>query len=95
MLGDCGWNVGKLAKSLGVGRRTFARVVEQSLGITGKVWLRQIRMVAACHMLREDCKITSLAHSLRFRDVRDFAREFKKMVGVSPSFYRKAENARC
>ena len=91
---ECGWRVGVLGESLGMGKRTFARVAEESLGITGKVWLRQIRIVAACHLLREQCKIAAVASRLGFGHAGDFTREFKALVGVSPSCYVKAEHSR-
>lgn len=89
-----GWKVGSLCELLGIGRRTFARAVEESIGITGKAWLRQLRAVAACHLLREGGEIKSLADRLGFRHNTDFANEFKKQVGVSPSYYMKSEQSR-
>ena len=92
--GLCNWNVGRLCKSLVIEKRTFTRLVEDSLGIAAKRWLREIRIVAACHLLREEGKIDNVARTLGFRYDSDFSHEFKKLVGVSPSHYRKAENLR-
>jgi len=72
----CGWRVGGLSNELGVSNRTFARIMEDSLGITAKLWLRQIRAVDACHLLREGSKIMSVATQLGFRDAADFTEEF-------------------
>lgn len=94
MFRECGWKVGRLGKSLGLERRTFARMVKQSLGINGKTWLRQLRAVEACHLLREEGKINAIAHRLGFRDDSDFAREFREHIGMSPAAYRKAERTR-
>lgn len=90
----CGWNVGKLGETLGFGKRTFSRVVEQSLGITCKAWLRNMRIVAACHMLREGTKIETTARKLGFLHNSDFTREFRNLIGVLPSYYMKAERSR-
>ncbi|OYU43887.1 MAG: hypothetical protein CFE44_15925 [Burkholderiales bacterium PBB4] len=90
----CGWRVEQLCVLLGVGKRTFGRVVVESLGITTKNWLRQIRIVAACHMIREGWKIKCLANALGIGDEADFTREFKKLIGVSPSYFRKSELSR-
>lgn len=90
----CSWNVGLLSESLGLGKRTFARIVEHSLGITGKVWLRQIRIVAALHLLREGDKIENTARKLGFRHPSDFTREFRILVGVLPSDYVESERLR-
>ena len=94
IIARCGWNVGRLCQSLGIGRRTFSRMVEEGLGISCKRWLREIRIVIACHLLREGNKIESVAHALGFRHVSDFTKEFKKLVGVPPSLYVKAEHTR-
>ena len=93
-IAECGWNVGRLCRSLGIGKRTFSRMVEEGLGITGKRWLREIRIVTACHLLREGDKIEAVAQALGFRHVSDFTREFKKLVGVPPSSYMRAEHSR-
>jgi AraC-like DNA-binding protein len=79
---------------LGVGKRTFARVVEESIGISGKLWLRRLRIVKARHMLREGGEIKSVAKQLGFDDNASFANEFKKLIGVSPTFYIKSEQSR-
>ncbi len=91
---QCGWNVSQLCGDLGIGKRTFSRMVEEGLGITSKRWLREIRINSACHLLREECKIEVVAQALGFRHVSDFTREFKKLVGVSPSHYIRAERSR-
>lgn len=93
-IAQCGWNVGRLCQSLGVGKRTFSRMVTDGLGVSSKRWLREIRIIAAYHLLREDCKIEVVAQALGFLHVSDFTREFKKLVGVSPSCYIKSEYSR-
>lgn len=91
---QCGWKVSRLCSDLGIGKRTFSRMVEEGLGITSKRWLREVRIVSACHLLREECKIEVVAHAIGFRHVSDFTREFKKLVGVAPSRYIQAEHSR-
>ena len=87
LFAKCGWSVGSLCILIGAEKRTFARVVEESIGITGKAWLCRLRAVAAGHLLREGDEITFVADQLGFRHNSDFASEFKKQVGVSPSSY--------
>jgi len=89
-----GWSVSRLCGMLGVGKRTFARVVEESIGITGKVWLRRLRIVTARHLLREGGEIKFVAAHLGFRHQSDFTNEFRRLVGVSPSLYIKSEQSR-
>lgn len=90
-IAQCGWNVSELCQNLGIGKRTFSRMIEEDLGVGPKRWLRKIRIIVACHLLREDCKIEAVAHKLGFLHASDFTREFKKLTGVSPSRYMKAE----
>lgn len=90
----CGWNLRNLAAALGIGERTLARVIKDSIGQTGKTWLRNIRIVRATHLLRESPKIEILARHLGFSQHSDLTREFKKLVGVLPSEFLKQERRR-
>lgn len=90
---EAGWNVGKLCELLALGKRTFARAVQRSLGRTAKVWLRENRIVVACHLLREEEKIGFTAKQLGFRHEADFTREFRKLIGVTPSAFRERERS--
>lgn len=94
LFSECKWNVAHLCQALGIGRRTFTRITEESIGITVKTWLRQIRIVKACHLLREGQKIEHLSHKLGFRHKSDFSHEFRKLLGLSPSAYAKSELSR-
>ncbi len=47
LFGPCGWNLRNLASTLGIGERTLSRIIEESIGQTGKTWLRHIRIVRA------------------------------------------------
>lgn len=90
----CKWRIGPLCEALGVEKRTFARLIVKNLGITGKKWLRQLRVVAACHLLREGGKVTLVARRLGFRDDSHFTSDFKMLMGVCPSVFMKAEQSR-
>lgn len=94
LFADCDWNVSRICGVLGLNERTFARMVEQSLGINPKDWLRRQRALAACALLREVGAVAPVASMLGFRFAADFAAEFRRMVGVSPSEYLKSERSR-
>ena len=94
LFNGCAWNLGRLARQLGVGDRTLARIIEESIGLNGKTWLRNIRIVRACHLLRESPKIEALARTLGFSQHSDLTREFKKLVGVTPSKFQQQERSR-
>lgn len=88
------WSIGPLARLLGIGTRTLARIIERSTGLSAKTWLRQTRAVTACNLLREGWKIEALSIELGFRHTASFTREFKSVVGVSPSIYFRSEKSR-
>lgn len=85
----CGWNSGELSELMGLSKRTFYRVIEESLGVPSKRWLREHRMVAARHLLREGWKVLAVAKELRFRDECDFIREFKCWYGMPPGRFAR------
>jgi AraC-like DNA-binding protein len=91
---SCHWCVDSLSKKLGIGNRTFSRLIEESLGITGKRWLCQIRINVAWYLLRQGSKVEVVAIEPGFSSASNFAREFKKQIGVSPSHFVKTEFAR-
>lgn len=88
------WNVAALSRELGFSPRGFSRMVERSVGLQAKAWLRRHRVVVACHLLREGWKIEALSKNLGFKHCSAFSREFKVLVGVSPLLYARMERAR-
>lgn len=88
------WNVGELCRVLGIAQRTLGRVVERSVGLSTKTWLRRHRIVAACHLLREGWKIEALSKDFGFSHSSAFTREFKTLVGVTPSLFIRMETER-
>ena len=84
-LQSCGWTVSDLCESLGIPERTFRRIVEESLGISAKRWLRELRAVKACHLLLDLPAVDDVARELGFSHVAGFSREFSKIIGQSPS----------
>ena len=88
------WNLAEIGLSLGISRRTLARIIEESLGITGKTWLRDIRIVRARHLIREGRKIGHLARFLGYRHSQDFTRVFRSQMGVTPTEFLETEQQR-
>lgn len=89
----CEWKMSKLAKILGVGERTLSRTIENSLGIRGKTWLRQVRVVSIRQVLSGELKIESVANYFGFSQHSDLTREFKNLVGVTPTEYMRKERS--
>jgi hypothetical protein len=71
-LKDANWKVRGLGRLLGMSSRTLNRVVERSLGLPTKCWLRQQRILTACHLLREGWKIEALSADLGFHNASAF-----------------------
>ncbi|MCB1129993.1 MAG: AraC family transcriptional regulator [Verrucomicrobiae bacterium] len=94
LLSDAGWKVGTLSRSLGLSRKTFERVATDSLGISAKLWMRQLRVVRARHLLREGVPAKNVAVELGFPNQSDFARDFKSLMGVAPSAFQWMEASR-
>ena len=88
------WNVGALSSALGLSPRSFCRLVERCVGLPAKTWLREQRIVAACHLLREGWKIEALSADFGFHHSSAFTREFKAQIGVTPSLYVRMERER-
>lgn len=94
LFATCDWNVSLIADSIGLSKRTFIRLVADSLGMNPKEWLRHLRVVEACHMLREGTKIQVVARKLGFRHDSDFTKDFKDLMGVTPSQFAAGERMR-
>lgn len=89
----CRYDVATLASMLGVGERTFRRIVTKSLGIPPGIWLRQQRAVAVRYRLREGTPVKQVAMELGFRHAGDFCVEFKRWHGLGPAeFVHKTKN---
>lgn len=85
---DSRFQITPLACKLGLGERTFHRLVKDSLGIPPGVWLRWERAVAARHRIREGCPVKQVAVELGFANPGDFSDEFKRWHKVSPLAYQ-------
>lgn len=94
ILRTAAWNVGELAGLVGMSTRTLCRVIESSTSLSAKTWLRRHRIVTASYLLREDWKIECLSAVLGFQHPSAFTREFKTLVGVTPSVYIRMERSR-
>ena len=88
------WRVSALCALLKIAPRTFNRLVEEGLGTSGSQWLREYRIVAASYLLREGVKMEALAVRLGFSNNANFTREFRKLIGVSPSEFLRQERLR-
>jgi AraC-like DNA-binding protein len=71
----------------------FSHHFKESVGIAPIKYLTNLRMEKAKFLLSEsDLSVSAIAWSLGYGDLLYFSRIFKKIVGESPTIYRKRFN---
>lgn len=79
-----------LATVAGMSPYYFSRVFKQSTGLTPHRYVLQRRMEQAKQLLeKKSVSLLHVAHRVGFADQSQFTRVFHKMVGTTPSQYRK------
>lgn len=77
-----------LALEINVGQRQLERLFQQQVGLSPKHYARLLRIEAARKQLKQPVNsLTELGLSLGFYDQSHFIREFKAVVGLTPSAY--------
>ena len=79
-----------LASVAGMSPYYFCRSFKQSTGITPHRYVLNRRMEQARYLLEQKAMpLLQIAHQVGFTDQSQFTRVFRKMVGITPSQYRK------
>lgn len=82
-------SIAELAKSVLMSERHFRRQFLQLYQTTPSDYLLQLRLSAACRMLRsKEDSITQVAMANGFSDCNYFSRIFRREFGITPSQYR-------
>lgn len=82
--------INQLAEEIGFSRSRFYQVFKQYTGLSPYQYHLQLRMSRASELLRDSAlPINQIAELLRFDDVYQFSKAFKKKTGVPPSQYRR------
>lgn len=82
--------VPRLATVAGMSPYYFCRAFKQQTGITPHRYVLQRRMEQARRLLEEKAgSLLEIARRVGFADQSQFTRVFRKLVGVTPSIYRK------
>ncbi len=82
--------VSTLAAVAGMSPYYFCRSFKQSTGITPHRYVLQRRMEQAKRLLgQKSGHLLEIAHDVGFADQSQFTRVFRKIVGTTPSRYRK------
>jgi AraC-like DNA-binding protein len=79
-----------LAQAANMQRNYFCRIFRQVTGITPMEYLLQYRVQVASRLLREtESSITEIGYAIGFADASHFCRAFSRIMGTSPSRFRK------
>jgi AraC-like DNA-binding protein len=84
--------VDELAVQVGLSERALQRLFGDYVGVPPKWVIRRFRLHDAASRLAnaEELDLTHLAQELGYADQAHFARDFKAIVGRSPSNYRRS-----
>ena len=81
--------VEEMADAMSVSPRTLHRRIEKETGLTPAVWLRQLRLEAACRLLATpELTIKQIAIRSGFGSEYNLRRAFNQELRVTPSAYR-------
>ena len=84
-----------IAEEACLSRHHFLRSFKHSTGTTPSQYLGALRVARAKQLLVDTAdSIDSIAYRLQFSDSANFARAFRRQVGVSPSQFRQLERQR-
>jgi AraC family transcriptional regulator len=87
--------VSTLAAVVGMSPYHFCRSFKQSTGITPHRYVLYRRMEQAMYLLEQKgIRLLEIAQKVGFSDQSQFTRVFHKVVGTTPSLYRKTRNQR-
>ncbi len=85
------WTVATLAAAAGMSRSAFAARFKELLGETPLEYLTNWRMYKATALLQgEDEKLFQVARSVGYDSDAAFGKTFKRVMGVTPSAYRRS-----
>ena len=87
--------VDELAVQLNLGERALQRLFNEYVGVSPKWVIRRSRLHDAAARLdnAEEVNLTQLAADLGYSDQAHFTRDFKTLVGRSPSDYRRSSGS--
>lgn len=85
-----GITVSEIAEHVSVNRSYLYKLFEETFGMSPKEFLTRFQISRAKELLTwSDISIESVAWSCGYKDSLAFSKVFKKMMGVSPTAYRK------
>jgi AraC-like DNA-binding protein len=86
------WTIDQLAKQVGLSRSLLAERFTDLVGIPPMLYLAKWRMQIASELLIGGSSVATVAAEIGYASEAAFSRAFKRMVGVSPSAWRRRRN---
>lgn len=83
--------VADMAKDVGVSESHYFKLFHEIYGQSPSSYLDRIRMERACMLLKSGISVTETSLELGFKTSQHFTRVFKKIIGSSPSEWRKLD----
>lgn len=90
---DTNLSMAHLAEACGLSRSHFSRAFRGSTGTSPHQWLTHMRIERAKALLVERQSVAEVALDCGFADQAHLARVFARLVGLSPSQWRRAQNS--
>ncbi|MDF1787685.1 MAG: helix-turn-helix transcriptional regulator, partial [Verrucomicrobiales bacterium] len=79
-----------MAQLAGVSMRVLQRRFQETLKTTPREFIMKLRIHAACELLnKSQANMTDVAMQVGFYDHSVFSRQFSRLMGISPSAYRR------
>jgi AraC-like DNA-binding protein/ligand-binding sensor protein len=80
----------RVAQEVNVSTYYFCKIFKQSTGMTFTEYVNRLRIESAkCELLKPDRRITEVAYDVGYQSLSQFNRSFLKIVGESPTEFRK------
>ena len=90
-----GLPVRKMAQAVNLSPTRFCHIFKNEMGVSPVRYLRTLRMRSAATLLRSTfLGIKEIMVKVGFKDDSHFVRDFKRLFGVTPTAYRKANRRR-
>ena len=87
------WTLDTLASKIAMSRAAFAKRFKERVGQTMFEYLTALRMQRAQTLLREsDLSLYAVANRVGYQSDLAFTKAFKRLLGVTPTVYRKASS---
>lgn len=80
-----------VARQVGLMPETLSRKFHALAGVTFGSYVRHLRVLHACDLLRQGSNATEAAMASGFGSVRSFNRVFEELTGITPTEYKKTQ----